>query len=310
MTTSDQTDELPELVFALVGAVGTDLARISDALVRSVGRTGYTVHQIHLIELLFAFQRWRKPDPSAWDGRITQRMNMGNEFRELLKRGDALALLTMLRMQSERNETVVPSGRAWLLRSLKHPDEVRTLRETYGDNFFLIGAYTERERRIVNLASEIAQSQHASSPGLFRDKAEALNNRDESEKEDNKLGQNVRDTFPFADVFINCSNGRDIEKGIERFVEIVFDHPNRTPTRDEHGMFHAYGAALRSGDLSRQVGAAITTIEGDIVALGTNEVPKARGGQYWTDDTDDRRDYHLGYESNNRVKRYDHLPMP
>lgn len=62
-------------------------------------------------------------------------------------------------------------------------------------------------------------------------------------------------------------------------------------------MFHAKSAALRPADLGRQVGAVIATKESDIIAVGCNDVPKASGGLYWTDDKPDARDYQLGKDS-------------
>ncbi|MBN1961237.1 MAG: hypothetical protein JW841_09835 [Deltaproteobacteria bacterium] len=58
-------------------------------------------------------------------------------------------------------------------------------------------------------------------------------------------------------------------------------------------MFHAYGAKLRSSSAGRQVGAAIVSKSGDILAVGTNEVAKAHGGQYWPDEENeyDGRDF-------------------
>lgn len=63
-------------------------------------------------------------------------------------------------------------------------------------------------------------------------------------------------------------------------------------------MFQTHTAALRSADLSRQVGAAVCTSDGEIIAVGCNEVPKARGGQYWPAERLDHRDFQLGYDSN------------
>lgn len=70
-------------------------------------------------------------------------------------------------------------------------------------------------------------------------------------------------------------------------------------------MFVAKAAALRTLDLSRQVGAAIFSSEGEIVAMGTNEVPKAKGGTYRCDDPEefDDRDYVREHDSNDRRKR-------
>lgn len=90
---------------------------------------------------------------------------------------------------------------------------------------------------------------------------------------------------------------------VERFVELLFGYAYHTPTRDEYGMFHAQAAALRSSSLARQVGAAISTPEGEIVAMGCNEVPKAKGGLYWPDDKPDMRDFNLGYDTSDKLKR-------
>ncbi|WP_431101057.1 deaminase [Roseateles noduli] len=45
-------------------------------------------------------------------------------------------------------------------------------------------------------------------------------------------------------------------------------------------MYHAAGAKMRSACLSRQVGAALTDQRGNVIATGTNEVPRAGGGVY------------------------------
>ena len=76
-----------------------------------------------------------------------------------------------------------------------------------------------------------------------------------------------------------------------------------SPTRMEHGVFLAKGAALRSLDLSRQVGACILNRTGQVIALGANEVPKAGGGTYWTEGPFDDRDYRRKVDSNDQRKR-------
>ena len=65
----------------------------------------------------------------------------------------------------------------------------------------------------------------------------------------------------------------------------------------------ATNAALRSLDLSRQVGAAILSKAGTVTCLGCNEVPKAGGGTYWTGDKNDTRDFTKGYDYNTNRKR-------
>jgi cytidine deaminase len=67
-------------------------------------------------------------------------------------------------------------------------------------------------------------------------------------------------------------------------------------------MFHAYTVSLRSADLSRQVGAVITSENGEILAVGCNDVPKALGGTVWEGDPGDFRDFQVGYDSSAIMK--------
>jgi deoxycytidylate deaminase len=102
-----------------------------------------------------------------------------------------------------------------------------------------------------------------------------------------------------ADVFVSIEDHGYKEK-VWRFVDLVFGSPFETPTRDEHFMYLASAASLRSGDLSRQVGAAIESERGDLISVGCNDVPSAGGGQYWPG-PNDRRDHY--YKSDSNYKR-------
>jgi deoxycytidylate deaminase len=120
------------------------------------------------------------------------------------------------------------------------------------------------------------------------------------EKEDQTHGQNTRDTFELGDFFLD--DEADIPTQVKRFVDLLFRALYITPTKDEFGMFMASSAAQRSGDLSRQVGAAIFDGSGDLLSTGCNEVPKAGGGTYWPEDEPDVRDYSLGRDPNDQEK--------
>ena len=71
-------------------------------------------------------------------------------------------------------------------------------------------------------------------------------------------------------------------------------------------MHYAYSAQLRSACLSRQVGAAVIDEDGNLIATGTNEVPRAGGGVYGQSSIPLRREddhrcaYDQGYCSNTR----------
>lgn len=85
---------------------------------------------------------------------------------------------------------------------------------------------------------------------------------------------------------------------------LLFGCPTLTPSPQEQALFMAYAASLRSGDLSRQVGAAIIDSHGDLISVGCNEAPKSGGGLYDPPAAGkpSHRDIELGYDSNEREK--------
>ena len=93
-----------------------------------------------------------------------------------------------------------------------------------------------------------------------------------------------------------------MDNALGRFVEIIFGRSFHTPSIDEQGIFLAHGAAYRSASLARQVGAAICRKDGSVISVGTNEVAKAGGGQYWFGDDSDRRDFQLGHDTSSRMR--------
>lgn len=103
-------------------------------------------------------------------------------------------------------------------------------------------------------------------------------NRDEAD--DATTGQQVRRTIHAADFFVNnhdspSSETDPVADALSRFLQIVSGTAVVWPTRDERGMYAAWGAGLRSSCLSRQVGVAILDAKGDLIATGTNDVPRA-----------------------------------
>lgn len=308
----------PEIIFGLVGPVGTKLRLVVQVLEEQLEKVGYRSKAISVSSLLHQLDKYSYltglAGGSEYD-RIKEHMGAGTDLRQLTGRGDIMALLSvgeMRRLRAMTNEESMLKGEhlarkplhrtAYILRSLKHPDEIDTLRDIYGGGIFVISAYAPREDRIETLAQHISRSQHQFDRANYRSQSEELINIDEKE-EKSALGQDVSDAFPLADLFIDARHKESIEKSIKRFLEALFDYPYHTPIRDEYAMFHAKSAAIRSADLSRQVGAVIATEEGDIVAVGCNEVPKASGGLYWAEDVVDARDFRVGYDSSARFKQ-------
>ena len=184
------------------------------------------------------------------------------------------------------------------MRSLKHQEEIATLREIYGERFLCIGAHAPREERIRHLAGEIADSHGSTDRHQWEAEATRLAQRDDAEED--HFGQDVRGTFPKADFFIEASHRTVAREQLERRLNAWFGDPFASPTPEEFAMFHAHAAGARSADLSRQVGAAIA-LQGDIVAVGCNEVPAFGGGAYWSGQDGDARDCMIGVDANAHI---------
>lgn len=289
-------NEYPELVFGFVSPVGVSLEPVISALTKELQALGYKAEPIRLSKQIESFFGTDHSEKSE-DQRIDELMDEGTRLRTESGRGDAVALLGIAEIMRRREEiNKVRQGKnAFILRSLKHPHEIETLRNVYGKGFFLISVYSPRDVRVTALADRISKSQFGNIQKA-RSKAEDLVEKDELE-ENFSLGQDVKDAFPLADLFVDGRSKPAIDTQISRFLQLLFGNVFLTPTRDEHGMYHARSAALRSADLNRQVGAAILTSEGDLLAVGCNDVPKAGGDLYWPGDKNDARDFQKGIDA-------------
>ena len=192
---------------------------------------------------------------------------------------------------------------AYLIRQLKRPEEVELLRKVYGKQFVLVSAYGSAEDRKRIIEQKLKRSLQLDVPDHeISAKADRLMHRDMNEDGD-VHGQHLREAFHRADVFIDGVHKEEMEEKTFRFVEALFGKADIAPTKAEYGMYAAKSASLRSSDLSRQVGAAIFTQDGELITQGCNEVPKAFGGTYWDGEEPDHRDVKLGHDPNDLLKR-------
>jgi deoxycytidylate deaminase len=291
-----------EVVLGLVFAVGTDYKPVLSFLEDSIKLSGYITNNLHLSDWFSDCASRLKLDLTFPDEpeheRISCRIDAGNKIRSATARADIFALMAASKIYSGRevNDSEEPKAlkrRVHILVSLKRPEEVESLRKIYGPGFFLIGVFADESERADFLITR---------KGLSSEQAQNLIDVDQKEAAV-PLGQRTRDTFQMADLFVGLKN-REYEKGLRRFVRLIFGDPFITPSKDEHAMFLAYAASLRSADLSRQVGAALTCASGDVISLGCNDVPVAGGGLYNSDHGDaDQRDYKLGKDSNDSHKQ-------
>jgi deoxycytidylate deaminase len=287
-----------ELIIGLVAPVGTDFDRFQRSLERTVARFDYSFNSIRLSDLAqhFRVERQKRERGSKEFVRITELMNAGNYLRFSSRKGGLLALAAAQAILLARNAAGRLRPRtAHVIRSLKHPEEVRTLRRIYGSGFYLIGITIDQDERRRHLREN---------RGCSTNEIDKLLERDEHEEDPacvgldgENYGQRTRDTFQLADAFIPLKS----TKALDRFFNLIFGHPYETPGKDEYPMFLAFSAALRSADLSRQVGAVVVSQQGDIVAVGANDVPRPGGGLYWPG-ADDDRDHARGEDSNERQR--------
>ena len=303
-----------EVVIAMVGALGCDLETTQELIQKALEEVGYKYHVIRLSDLIGdvpGYTPSAKCSSEFFDERVEALMDAGNDIRAGLG-GDALAKLAVMRIRDIRDrlndghgeeDSNIPLSRtAYILRSLKHPDEVRFLRGIYGDSFFLFAAYSPKKQRIMNLSHRIRESRHRHRADEFEPRAIQLIQKDEEEPS-NKMGQHVRKTFWLGDAFIDASSKDEARDDIFRVIRCWFGHPYITPTRDEFSMFCARAAAFRSASMGRQVGAAISDSDGAVIATGTNEIPRFGGGHYWDGDDPDGRDHARGHDSSDTMIR-------
>lgn len=168
------------------------------------------------------------------------------------------------------NLTIEPERVAYLIDQLKRPEEVELLRAVYRNAFYLVGVTRSYERRFGAIKKSVPKP----------DEVHTLMEIDRSETD--KYGQKVDKTLHLSDFFLGNDSVtvEDRSKKIERLLELIHGNQSIAPTRMEQGMYSAYAAGLRSACLSRQVGAAIYSRKGELLATGCNDVPKPGGGLY------------------------------
>jgi dephospho-CoA kinase len=267
-----------ELVIALVGPVGSGCTKVSE-LLTDLFRSDYEyiVHYYKLSDYILnnaaLVEREIKKGTKAGE-RIKQMQGIGDELRRVC--GKSYLAAKAVEEIAEKREAegfgktaagqFVPKQfrRLHIIDSIKHPEELKLLRATYGDIFWLIGVFAP----LIVREQRLEFQEH-----LDKAQIEAIVRRDYSEEEDH--GQKVRDVFYQADFFVrnDHENTSRLKQTIIRFIEIIFGAPVHTPTLDESSMYAAYAEAAKSACLSRQVGAAIVSTDGELIGSGRNDVP-------------------------------------
>jgi len=296
-----------ELVLGLIGAVGTDLRKVQDILSSRLRVCGYTVVVIQIsTDVIPEICDLPGLDGVPESERLDRLMTAGTDARGNSNDNSILALgaaaVIASRRKAKAGSSPQPSPKtAYIISSLKHPEEVERLRQLYPQGFHLIAVHSDEKRRHRHLVEE---------KRIKPDDAQRLMERDQDEKL--RHGQRVTDAFHMSDFFLRLgADGDELKQSLWRILDLLFGNPFVTPTFDEFAMFMAFSASLRSADLSRQVGAVIA-VDDQVVATGANDCPKFGGGLYWPEvntetkaieDRADGRDHRRGEDSNKIEQR-------
>lgn len=290
-----------ELVFAVVGHVGAGTSKVADTLKdvlsnKALAGGAFEVQIFKARDVIKAYavsQGRTLPEKSDRLEDVQAFQDEGDRFRHDTSDFASVAKALILEIRKYRalstgvsiepNKPVVPDGkrRAYILDSIRHPAEVELLRRVYQDAFVLIGIVCEEGAREKRIMIKYKDAGSKAARDFMKRDATALE----------KYGQRVAYAFHLSDYFLDNSTERQLEdhtpnpewtiaEDLSRLIKIVTHSAVVRPSSYETAMFHAHGAKMRSACMSRQVGAALMDREGNIVATGTNEVPKAGGGLY------------------------------
>ena len=288
----------PELVIALCGPIGSPLHEAATQISNTLREFNYKTETLRLSTLirLNAEKTSKKVDLTSKFSEIQSLIDIGDELRET-HGNDVLAKLAIAKIGGDRSkhfgtfedvaaeaqrpaENRIRSQRiCHVIDSIKNTAELDLLRLIYGNVLFAVGLFSPLEVRRTNLER----------PGNLTS-AEIDKLIDTDSGEEFSHGQSVRDTFPRCDLFLRVDHAvvgpteakaiAQLNEKTRRFFDLVFRTAVITPTTEETAMYAAASAARNSACLSRQVGAAVTSKVGELLAVGWNDVPQSGGGLY------------------------------
>jgi len=288
-TTTDVSDEEQvlsnALVIGLCGRAGAGVTFVAKALANKLRGYGYEPVIIDATKIAL--------------GKVSTSEDQNNQFKDLadkLKKlntpekaaefGDELGRLLLKKMVDEGLKA--DARKVVILDGLVSRMETKYLKQVLGSCFWLVGVVAHTARRRTRLMSRKEVDENLL--GMI---------------EKSHVQKEVTDLIASADYFFGNDYLQEtrISPEAERFLRLVFGSFIETPRIEEYGMHMARTASYSSACLSRQVGAAIISAEGRLLATGTNDVPRYGGGLYRTEHANDQRCFtSLGFCENDRRK--------
>lgn len=285
-----------EIIIGLCGPIGTDVSFVADMIKKVVERDYDYIGKLITLSTFIKEQyneidfEGLKKTPCEY---YTKLIDCGDDLRELHS-NSVLAKLAINDITVQREidkkgtDEFTSKRRCYIIDSIKNGEELELFRLVYREIFYFVGVFTTIENRKKNLSDKRIKTED-----VIR-----LIERDNGEEK--SFGQKVSDTFIESDFFLRLdkSTYSTVEIKVRRFLNLIFNSDIITPSIHENAMYLAAAAAGNSACLSRQVGAAITDENGEMISIGWNDVPKFGGSVYHYNENDpissqDHRCMHL-----------------
>ena len=310
-----------EIVFAVVGHVGSGTSEVAEVIKATLEREDqrggpFEAFIVKASDVIRAAHGSRTSGALSGITEAIRLQDAGDEIRLSSQDNSQIAKSLVARVREIRanaqgdelvvGDPIVPNGvkRAYVLDSLRHPDEVKLLKAIYQEAFILVGVVCDPKVRRERLVKKYEDANSRQIDDFMARDADGLLAN----------GQKVADTFFMSDFFVDNTQPRFLGTGgvqkpnpmwriaedLGRLAEMVTHEKIVRPTMAETAMYHAHGSRMRSSCLSRQVGAALVDSSGEIIATGCNEAPVAGGGVYTGEGEDFRCAFHHGYCSSVR----------
>jgi deoxycytidylate deaminase len=282
------------LVFAVCGRIGSGTSYVADKLLSELKTFGYVPQ---LIKVTKAFLEPIALETHSPASRIRELQNVGNRLRD--EHGNhylAVECIKHIKKDLHDNNVLLSQKHryAYIIDSLKHPDEISLLKAVFADAFWVIGVVADDSVRKKRL-----QDQKQLTDVEFNDISEVDADQEISN------GQNALKSILRSDYFFenNYDKETKINEECRRFLNLVFQETIDTSRQDEYGMHLAFMAADKSACLSRQVGAAVIAENGTVLSTGCNDVPRFGGGLYTSESDPDNRCFAMSQKCHNDYEK-------
>jgi len=217
-----------EIILGIIGPIGCNRELVIESIKNLVKHFSYQVEVINVSDIIKSHSEV-DVDESDQYSRVMKLMDAGNKLRVRAEDNSILAKMSAIEV-SKRRKNYDDARVVYVINSLKHPEEIGALRDTYGNGFYLFAVHSCEEQRDGFLKKYCHIDNDANRKKLIaRDKDEELG-----------YGQSTSSAFHLADFFLaEEGDNKKVWNSLERYFDLIFGDPFRTPTYSR--IFYVYG---------------------------------------------------------------------